>query len=427
MSSIEQGIWREILTHINEATVNGLLEAKAVPTHNEAFLAALRHSNEVFAAFKVHALQQEVAAKLLTSDGSLKSFAEFRRDVEGITSHQCGAWLQTEYDTAVIRAHNAADWQVYEANRDIMPNLRWLPTTAAEPEARHRAYWVARLNLPMDDPFWQHHHPGDHWNCKCSLEQNNNPVCRPADIPADPPQPGLDNNPGKDGHTFSDNHPYFPSGCGSCPFNKGIKNTVQTLFKNQKKHCYQCDKIDYAMKAAQNELKRIENVMPPAIETYEASHGGLIFTSPYHGANEVNENKRLAAFIADKIGSKVYLLPRLDPGNPTQASLRPILHPKGVLDRKNPDFYIGGMLFDAKSMMDVVKTSDKKKHHNDILNRIKSAKKQADNIVLEIPTFISRKTISSSVKGFLKQSSKRRIIIVKHGNKCYTYDSKYYI
>lgn len=245
MSSIEQGIWREILSHINEATVNGLLEAKAVPTHNEAFLSALRHSNEVFAAFKVHALQQEVAAKLLTPDGRLKSFAEFRRDVEGITSHQCGAWLQTEYDTAVIRAHNAADWKVYEANRDIMPNLRWLPTTAAEPEAGHRAYWVARLNLPMGDPFWQHHHPGDHWNCKCSLEQNSDPVCRPSDIPADPPQPGLDNNPGKDGHTFSDNHPYFPESCNKCPFYKpGLKNTVQTLFKNQKKHCYQCDKIN---------------------------------------------------------------------------------------------------------------------------------------------------------------------------------------
>ena len=120
-------------------------------------------------------------------------------------------------------------------------------TTAAEPEAGHRAYWVARLNLPMDDPFWQHHHPGDHWNCKCSLEQNNDPVVRPADIPADPPQPGLDNNPGKDGHTFSDNHPYFPSGCTSCPFNKGVKNITRAAFRNEKKHCYQCDKINQTL------------------------------------------------------------------------------------------------------------------------------------------------------------------------------------
>ena len=268
MTSIEQGIWREILNHINEATVNGLLEAKTVPTHNEAFLSALRHSNEVFAAFKVHALQQEVAAKLLTPDGQLKSFADFRRDVEPITSHQCGAWLQTEYDTAVIRAHNAADWQTFQQNKDIMPNLRWCPTTAPEPEVAHRAFWLAKLNLPVDDPFWTQHHPGDHWNCKCTLEQNNDPIVRPNGLtpnttkpnepnmpnkPIEPkaPQQGLENNPGIDHHTFSDNHPYFPNGCSTCPFNKGFKNKMKTAFRNEKKHCYECSKIDAALPTQQ--------------------------------------------------------------------------------------------------------------------------------------------------------------------------------
>ena len=248
MSSIEQGIWREILTHINEATVNGLLDASSVPSHNEAFLSALRHSNEVFAAFKVHALQQEVAAKLLTPDGHLKSFADFRRDVEPITSHQCGTWLRTEYDTAVIRAHNAADWQSFQHNKDVMPNLRWCPTTAPEPEAAHRAFWLAKLNLPVDDPFWQHHHPGDHWNCKCSLEQNADPVVRPTDIPKyDQPDKGLDNNPGKDGHTFSDNHPYFPDKCSHCFAYKknGTKNILKATFRNARtKDCYNCPYID---------------------------------------------------------------------------------------------------------------------------------------------------------------------------------------
>jgi hypothetical protein len=280
MSSIEQGIWREILNHINEATVNGLLDASSVPTHNEAFLSALRHSNEVFAAFKVHALQQEVAAKLLTPDGRLKSFADFRRDVEGITSHQCGTWLRTEYDTAVIRAHNAADWQSFQHNKDVMPNLRWCPTTAPEPEAAHRAFWLAKLNLPVDDPFWQHHHPGDHWNCKCSLEQNADPVVRPADIPKyDQPDKGLDNNPGKDGHIFSDNHPYFPNGCSSCPFNKGFKNSVQTLFKNQEKHCYQCSTIDNVIPSA-TEIDDSENIQSIA-RTHIAEYKNCI--DPYNG------------------------------------------------------------------------------------------------------------------------------------------------
>lgn len=424
-NSIEGVMWREVLRVINEGTVEGLAKAKTPPTHEEDFYKALRHSNEVFAAFKVHTMGQEMAAKLYDSKGQLKPFGKWVEDVSDISSHQVGSWLQTEYDTAVIRAHAAADWREFERNKDILPNLRWMPTTSKEPERNHRVYWKMKLTLPVDDPFWNEHHPGDRWNCKCSLEATDDPVVRLKDMEPTKPQRGLENNPGKDGHTFSDNHPYFPKGCGSCPFNKGFKNKMGTFFRNEKKHCYECDKIDNAMKAAHKDLKKTTDVLPPAIETYEVSHEGKVFTSPYHGENEVKENKRLAGFIANKIGKKVYLLPRLDPGNPKQAHLRSSLLPKGVPDRKNPDFFIGGMLFDGKSMMDVVKSTDKKKHHNDILNRMKSAKKQADNIVLEIPTFVSRKTISSTVKGFLRQSSKERVVIVKHGNKCYFYNSKY--
>ena len=88
---------------------------------------------------------------------------------------QVGAWLQTEYDTAVIRAHAAADWQEFERNKDIFPNLRWMPTTSPEPESTHAAYWRMKLTLPVDDPFWVYHHPGDRWNCKCSLEATDEP------------------------------------------------------------------------------------------------------------------------------------------------------------------------------------------------------------------------------------------------------------
>lgn len=91
---------------------------------------------------------------------------------------------------------------------------------------------------------------------------------------------------------------------------------------------------------------------------------------------------------------------------------------------------IGGLLFDGKSMMSIKRVEDgtdgSEKYHNDILNRLKSAKKQADNVVLEIPTFISRNTISDTVKGFLMQSSKDRIVIVIHGDKVYTYMRKYW-
>lgn len=437
-SSIEATMWHEVLRVINEGTVEGLTQAKTPPTHEQSFYANLRHSNEVFAAFKVHTMGNEMAAKLLDSNGHLKPFNQWVQEVSSISSHQVGSWLQTEYDTAVIRAHAAADWQEFERNKDVMPNLRWMPTTSMEPEAAHSVYWRRKLTLPVDDPFWDEHHPGDHWNCKCSLEATDDPVVRLNGLTANkpiepnlhikptPPQRGLENNPGKDGHTFSDNHPYFPKGCTSCPFNKGVKNIARATFRNEKKHCYECSKIDNAMKAAHDDIIKTKDVAPPFAEEYESTYGGNVLIASYHGVNEVKENIRIAEFLVDKIGRKVYLLPRLDPKNPIEAPLRSILHPKGVPDKKNPDFYIGGKLFDGKSMMDVKETGNTDKYHNDILNRIKSAKQQADNIVLEIPTFISRKTISSTVKGFLAQSSKERIVIVEHGDKCYLYNSKYY-
>lgn len=259
-NSIEGVMWREVLRVINEGTVEGLAKAKTPPTHEEEFYKALRHSNEVFAAFKVHTMGQEMAAKLYDSKGQLKPFSKWVEDVSAISSHQVGSWLRTEYDTAVIRAHAAADWREFERNKDIMPNLRWMPTTSKEPEAVHSEYWRRKLTLPIDDPFWNEHHPGDRWNCKCSLEATDDPVVRPDDMEPTKPQRGLENNPGKDGHTFSDNHPYFPKGCGACPFSKGVKNRMGTFFRNEKKHCYECSKIDNAL-PARHELAKAKSLI----------------------------------------------------------------------------------------------------------------------------------------------------------------------
>lgn len=235
-----------MLRVINEGTVEGLSQAKAPPTHDRLFYQNLRHSNEVFAAFKVHQMGEDMAAKLFDASGNLKPFDKWLRDVSSISSHQVGAWLRTEYDTAVIRAHAAADWQEFERNKDIFPNLRWMPTTSPEPESTHAAYWRMKLTLPVDDPFWNEHHPGDRWNCKCSLEATDEPVVRPAGLEPTQPQRGLENNPGKDGHTFSDKHPYFPSDCSHCFAYKkgGFTNRLKAFFLNREKDCYNCPFIN---------------------------------------------------------------------------------------------------------------------------------------------------------------------------------------
>lgn len=239
-------MWREVLRVINEATVEGLAQANTPPTHDRLFYRALRHSNEVFSAFKVHTMGVEMAAKLIDGQGNLKPFDKWLQDVSGITSHQIGSWLRTEYDTAVIRAHAAADWREFERNKDILPNLRWMPTTSPKPESSHRRYWEMKLTLPIDDPFWNEHHPGDRWNCKCSLEATDEPVHRPDNLEPTTPHRGLENNPGKDGHTFSDKHPYFPDKCSQCfAYRKsGFKNRLKAWFTNRQKDCYNCPFIN---------------------------------------------------------------------------------------------------------------------------------------------------------------------------------------
>lgn len=245
----EPTMWREILRIVNEATVEGLSQGATPPSPSleQDFYRALRHSNEVFTAFKVHRMGREMAALLTDADGKLKPFGKWVEDVRGISSHYNRTWLETEYSTAVIRAHNAADWQQFERDKDILPNLRWMPTTSPDPEGTHRSFWERKLTLPVDDEFWNRHHPGDHWNCKCTLEATDEPATPELKekLDTDKPEPGLENNPGKDGRIFSDKHPYFSSSCSKCQFYKpNVSQRLGTLFSARRKDCYNCPYID---------------------------------------------------------------------------------------------------------------------------------------------------------------------------------------
>lgn len=236
---IDPDLFRGVVDRLDEAITEGIVD----DTPDTAFVDALRHSAEVFAAFKVHRAQNDMAARLLDSNGRLKSFEQWSNDVRPIASHQFGPWLRTEYDTAVIRAHQAAEWQRFERDKDILPNLRWVPSTSPNPGADHRIYWGTIL--PVDHSFWSRHRPGDRWNCQCSLESTDEPATGikhedAVDPRKDGPQKGLRDNPGKSGNLFGQDHPYFPESCSSCQFGGGIKNSLQRLFTNRAKDCYNC-------------------------------------------------------------------------------------------------------------------------------------------------------------------------------------------
>lgn len=187
------------------------------------FLDALKNNNAVFAAFKTHRMQNDIAGQLLDDGGELKSFAQFKADTAGMVDHHVGRWLKTEYDTAVIRAHHAADWMQFEREWDILPNLRWNKSTSIEPRASHRIFWGHIW--PGDDPFWARHRPGDEWGCKCSLSSTDEPttVNTFTGVSLTPAAPGLGGNPGVTGKIFSDDHPYMANA------RRGAKKAVDKL------------------------------------------------------------------------------------------------------------------------------------------------------------------------------------------------------
>ena len=236
-------LFRAILRRFNEATAQGMAASDG-PDMDDDFRQALRHSNEVFSAFKVHRMQSDMARLLTDSNGDLKPFNQWANDVLPIASHQCGAWLRTEYDTAVVRAHQAADWQQFLREADVLPNLKWMPSTSPNPGADHQLFW--NTVRPINDPFWNEHRPGDRWNCKCSLTSTDEPcTATPSSDKASNPQPGLDSNPGTDGAVFAQSHPYFPKSCSSCSFYKpGFRDKLSHLFNNKAKDCYNCPYIN---------------------------------------------------------------------------------------------------------------------------------------------------------------------------------------
>ncbi len=368
---IEPTMWRAVLNILNEAVVDGLTDAGAPPTREEDFYAELKHSTEVFSAFKVHAMGTAMAERLTGEDGKLKPFAQWARDVSAITSHHVGAWLRTEYDTAIIRAHNAADWRGFERDKDVMPNLRWMPTTSPTPESSHRAFWERKLTLPVDDPFWSAHHPGDRWNCKCSLEQTDEPATPELkeDLDGDRPQRGLENNPGRDGHVFSDRHPYFPDSCARCDFYRkaNLKNRLIGGFSNRRKDCYNCPYINGCLELAKNNGFILKN---------KYTNGGELYIHPKIDKDKPDYHPivNIGQYFA-KMGKVVRVTPRVHIKSPEYRNIY-----KGLIgtryEGKCPDLQVDDKYYEFEGF---VKPWKKRKSKN----MIRHGLEQSQYIVID--------------------------------------------
>lgn len=230
---VEKDIDPDLFAHTFDSLSQGVEKGFGKVKHNipdAVFLNELRHNCMVFAAFKTHRQQNELHALLFDEYGKKKGFDRFRKDTEKVLQDYNVNWLRTEYDTAVRRARFAADFRGYVANKDLYPNLEWLPSVSVNPREAHKIFYGTIR--PVDDPFWNTNFPGNLWNCKCRVKSTDAPVNVKGKEEPVPPAPGLDKNPGITEEVFTGSHPYIKDAGKEAQeavenfLNKNILNTV---------------------------------------------------------------------------------------------------------------------------------------------------------------------------------------------------------
>lgn len=254
---IDPGLFSEVNRVMQQAVTVGYQEPQA----DSGFVRQIRNNTKVFAAFKAHRMGRDMASQLLDENGQVKSFREFKKDTEGIVDHHVNAWLRTEYDTAVKRAHKAEEMRQFLNEADVFPNIEWLPSTAVHRREAHIPFY--HHIWPVGDPFWDAHKPGDEWGCQCGWASTDEPVTdnRGLEDPgAAPVSPGLGGNPAKTGELFTDDHPYFPSDCSHCGFYRpGVRDRFRHLFTARAKDCYDCPYARKCINEIPNEERKIRN------------------------------------------------------------------------------------------------------------------------------------------------------------------------
>nr|DAO67437.1 MAG TPA: minor capsid component [Caudoviricetes sp.] len=237
---IDPDLFTDSCTALNEAVDRAVKLSVKWGKPDKGFIRELKRNNAVFAAFKAHREQNDLAGLLVDDDGNARSFDSFRRAAAPVIGEYNVNWLQTEYATAVRVARTAVRFKQYEKDGDLYPNAEWLPSRAAEPRMSHRKYYhtVRRLT----DPWWETHYPGCVWGCQCDMRNTDRPVTHIGDNPAAPGaepttvppseeagvrSPGLSRNPARSGELFSRDHPYFTSAYPGAE--KAVAKKMQTI------------------------------------------------------------------------------------------------------------------------------------------------------------------------------------------------------
>jgi SPP1 gp7 family putative phage head morphogenesis protein len=167
-------------------------------------LASLQTNVHVFSAFKTYQQLREATDLLTDANGNIKSFADFKRDIDALNVKYNVTYLNAEYNQAIASSQMAATWVDYEAAGG---NLKY--QTAGDDHVRESHAALDGIVKPVDDVFWNTYYPPNDWGCRCDVTpDDSSPVTKArGKLPKLPEM--FRTNTAKSGVVFPEKHPYY--------------------------------------------------------------------------------------------------------------------------------------------------------------------------------------------------------------------------
>ncbi|MBR1922150.1 MAG: hypothetical protein IJ838_00150 [Paludibacteraceae bacterium] len=165
----------------------------------------LRANVSRFAAYKA----EYISAALNRALNDENTPAADRPKLARAVLHTFNRYQDAERSTTAARARTAKQFEEFQLpdNKRLFPNLKWLPSRSADPRVSHTAFYNHIWS--KDDPFWNTNAPGTEWNCKCDIEETDEPLTDNTAVPQPAVPLGLEGNPAKTGEIFTDNASYI--------------------------------------------------------------------------------------------------------------------------------------------------------------------------------------------------------------------------
>ncbi len=321
---------------------------------NYKLLNKLETSVYQFSGAKTYQQMQSIS-QLLMDGGKRRSFQDFKKEVLKINDTYNGAWLKTEYNTAMAASQMSAKWATFEEQKGAIPNLQY--RTAGDARVRPSHALLDGIIKPVDDSFWLQWFPPNGWNCRCDVIQSlhgketaDDKIITPDDVPAIFRKPIA-----QKGLALPPDHPYY----------RDVPASI---------------------------LKEAVALMPVQSEAYEIvkefSSGGILRKHvKVDAANAEKEGIMGVSIDKAAAGNKVDLLPELRPEDPARETIF-----KGAKANKNPDLKVNDGFVEVEKVSSPV-------HSNKIGHAIEAGSKQADDVVVVLPDNVDESLLSRVAKG----------------------------